>query len=220
MFNVLNNDRELVLAYDIETGVRADAAEYLSTADLGYDKRLKDPAKIEESRKEKRLEAIEKAPLYWWYGRVVSISFEEVLTGEKWALCCMDEKKLLTAAFDYLKKLSTEKGKEIALVGKNSSGFDRGYLIGRAVALDTGVPLALRKCWGFTDDIDQLFGGKLSSQCGKLSEYAFGLGMSKIAHGSEVAEMLRQERYDDILRYNEQDTAIVAEILRRYMRVY
>lgn len=217
----LNRPNEIVIAYDIETGVRQDSLEYLNSADLGYDKRLKDPAKIAESRIEKVKEAVEKAPLYWWYGRVVSIAFEVVSTGEKWSMCCMDERKLIRSAFDYLLSIvNKEAGHEINIVGKNSLGFDQGYLVGRSIALDLGVPAFLRPRFGFISDIDQCFGGKLSAQCGKLADYAFGLGMQKLAHGSEVAAMLNEERYDDILRYNEQDTAITAEVLRRYLKEY
>jgi putative lipase involved disintegration of autophagic bodies len=107
---------------------------------------------------------------------------------------------------------------DISLVGKNSSGFDRGYIIGRCIALDIGVPSFMKKTWHTIDDIDQIFGGKLSSQCGKLADYAFGIGMEKGGHGSEVAKMVEEQRWDDIVTYNEMDTRITAEIIRRYMK--
>jgi hypothetical protein len=221
MYQVLNRPNEIVVAYDIETCVRPDARTHLEQSDCGFDKRLKDPAKIEESRKEKRQEAIEKAPLYWWHGQIVSVACEEVLTGNKFSICTLDEKKLLTSLFDYLSNLSTtDTNMEVALVGKNSAGFDRGYIVGRCIALNIGVPSFMKKTWGTIDDIDQFFGGKLSSQCGKLADYAFGIGMEKGGHGSEVAEMVIGQRWDEIVTYNEQDTRITAEIIKRYMKVW
>jgi hypothetical protein len=51
--------------FDIETAINEKAEAFLKTADLGYDSRLKDPAKIEASKIERRENAAEKAALSW-----------------------------------------------------------------------------------------------------------------------------------------------------------
>jgi hypothetical protein len=208
--------------FDIETAINERAEAYLATADLGYDSRLKDPAKIEASKIEKRETAKEKAALSWWYGRIVSIAVVEADLVIPEVVCFsardMTEKGIIDSFFKYCE----ETANDIAplLIGKNSAGFDNGYLIGRCIALDIGIPSWLRPSRQI-EDIDQIFSFKSGAvTVGKLSEYAFGIGMEKLANGAEVAGMVKDGRWDDLEQYNKQDVLITSEIYSRYLKTW
>jgi hypothetical protein len=205
--------------YDIETAIRPEAKEYLASADLGYDSRLKDPAKIEASRVEKRETAIEKAALYWWYGKVVSIAAVSEEGGHSFCKTGPDEVSILKAFFNLLhaERLA---GKSVQLIGKSNSMFDDGYLVGRAIALDIGVPEALRPSRPVID-IDQMFSfNSQSANTGKLAYYGYGIGQDKSASGSDVAGMVDAGDWDRLASYNMQDVVITAELFRRWRKEY
>jgi hypothetical protein len=207
-----------VLIYDIETIINEKAKAHLASADLGYDSRLKDPAKIEVSRAEKREAAMEKGALYWWYGQIVSISCMDMETGGILLWRGLNELENISKFFNAVRHLSG--AKDVLLVGKNNSTFDDGYLIGRCLALDIGTPDFLRRS-SIVSDIDQLFAYRSgSASVGKLSEYAFGIGMSKAADGSQVGAMVAAGEWDKLGDYNIQDVKITADIYERYNKDY
>jgi hypothetical protein len=214
-----NGSRKTCWIYDIETAIRPEAREHLATADLGYDSRLKDPAKIEASRAEKREAAIEKAALYWWYGRVVSIAAVSEDGLQSFVKCGPNERSILESFFDLLHRAESA-GSPIQLVGKSSSMFDDGYLVGRAIALDMGVPQALRPSRPVTD-IDHCFSfSSQSANTGKLAYYGYGIGQDKSASGSDVAGMVDAGDWERLAAYNMQDVVITAEIFRRWRKEY
>lgn len=209
-----------VFIFDLETAINEKAEAFLKTADLGYDSRLKDPVKVEASKIERRETAVEKAALSWWYGRIVSIAFcgDDLVIPEAECFSArnLSEKEIIENFFVHVETLA-EDGLPL-LVGKNSSSFDNGYLIGRCLALNIGVPLWLRP-YRQIEDIDQIFSMKSGAACtGKLSEYAFGIGMEKSGSGSDVAAMVKEGRWDDLEKYNKMDVLITAEIYNRFMK--
>lgn len=216
MYQTAGQQSGNIWVFDIETAVRGAAREHLSSLDVDADKRLKDPAKIEESKKEKRQELIDKAPLYWWYGQIVSIAAERLSDRATFQVHGLDEKKNIRDFFNLLYSES----EPVRLVGKNSLGFDFGYLVGRCISLDIGVPYFLRP-YRPIEDVDQCFSSK-SGSCvtGKLSDYAYALGMSKSANGSDVAGMVDRGEWDQLSSYNQQDVTITAEVLRRWAKEY
>lgn len=218
MYQTAGQQSAHVWIFDIETAVRPEARDFIQGLDVEPDKRLKDPAKIEESKNEKRRELIEKAPLYWWFGKVVSIAAEN-LSGEKFVAFGDDERRNLVSFFNMC---DSEHGanRPPHLVGKSSSTFDSGYLVGRAIAHDLGVPAALRSN-RLIDDIDQCFSFKSGTAVtGKLANYAYAIGMAKSAEGGDVAGMVERGEWEKLVSYNQQDVAITAEIYRRYMKEY
>lgn len=207
-----------VWIYDIETIVNERAKNYLATADLGYDSRLKDPAKIEASRAEKREAAIERAALYWWYGQIVSIAVMNTDSGNVMCWNGLDEMEIINKFFHHMREYNNNT--DTLLVGKNNSTFDDGYLIGRCMVNNCGIPYYLRRNSSISD-IDQMFAYRSgSASVGKLSEYAFGIGMEKSANGSEVGAMVANGQWDKLTEYNIQDVAITAEIYKRYNKDY
>lgn len=205
--------------YDIETAIRPEARQYLETADLGYDSRLKDPAKIEASRAEKRETAIEKAALYWWYGQVVSIAAVSECGNHSFIKTGPNELDVLKAFFNLLHS-ERSSGKQVQLIGKSNAMFDDGYLVGRAIALDIGIPEALRPSRPVTD-IDQMFSfSSQSANTGKLAYYGYGIGCDKSASGSDVAAMVVAGDWVRLGEYNMQDVKITADLFRRWRKEY
>lgn len=205
--------------YDIETAIRPDSRRYLETADLGYDTRLKDPVKIEASRAEKRETAIEKAALSWWYGQVVSIAAVSECGNHSFIKTGPNELDVLKTFFNLL-HAERASGKQVQLIGKSNSMFDDGYLVGRAIAHDIGVPQALRPSRPVTD-IDQMFSfSSQSANTGKLAYYGYGIGLNKSASGSDVAGMVDRGEWVELAEYNMQDVNITAELFRRWRKEY
>jgi hypothetical protein len=213
--------------FDIETAINERAEAHLKSVDLGdlgYDGRIKDPEKIEANKKERIVEAraklLDKAPLSWWYGRIVSIAVVEadLVIPEVQVFSARDlsERSILNKFFAYVQE--TAKDGAPLLIGKNSSSFDNGYLIGRCICLDMGIPSWLRPSRQI-DDIDQIFSFKSgAATTGKLSEYAFGIAMEKLASGADVAAMVKEERWDDLEKYNKHDVLLTGEIYSRYLK--
>lgn len=208
-----------VWIYDIETAINEEAKKYLTTADLGYDGRLKDTAKIEASRQERRETALEKAPLSWWYGRIVSAALYDIEKNKMMSWCGDDESHIIKSFFRHIRDNSVDSNN--MLVGKNNSTFDHGYIVGRCMALNLGVPSFMRRERQI-EDIDQIFSMK-SGSCttGKLSEYNFGmLGFHKVTTGADVAGMVERKEWDEIEKYNREDVAMTYHIYARYMKEF
>lgn len=215
-----------VWIYDLETAVNAEGKKYLESVDLGdlgYDGRLKDPEKIEANKKERIEEArkklLDKAPLSWWYGRIVSAALYDIEKNKMMSWCGDDEAHIIKSFFRHIRDNSVDSNN--MLVGKNNSTFDHGYLVGRCMALNLGVPSFMRRERQI-EDIDQIFSMK-SGSCttGKLSEYNFGmLGFHKTTTGADVAGMVDRKEWEELEKYNREDVAMTYHIYARYMREF
>jgi hypothetical protein len=201
-------------AYDIETVPNDRAAAYFAAKTYQPDGRLTDPVKIQASIEEKRAKDAEKAGLYWWTGKVCCLSLQSLEQQDSGTFHGEDEAELLCQVFDLLKA-------DDKLLGKSSEYFDSPFLVGRCLALDIGVPEFLRP-YRPIQDIDHIF--SFSSQCDQrsnLANYAHGLGIEgKNGHGSEVAGLYNEKKWDELRDYCRQDVAIVAEMYRRWKKPY
>lgn len=204
-----------LIAFDIETIPNNRAEEYFTTikrykAPSNY----KDQEKIQSYIQESIYEDIQRAGLYWWSGKVICISLEKVLSGKKITLYEEDEVKLLT---QFAKALKDNPGFKI--IGKSSKDFDIPFLKGRYLHHDIGFPESLHN--PSITDVDEIF--SYSRSCGQVSNlntYAFGMGLeTKTSHGSKVHQMYLEGNVDEIKEYCAHDTHIVAEMLRRYLKV-
>ncbi len=218
---------------DIETAMNERCHEYYKKKTYYPAANLKDPEKIKQSILERRQKDMESAALHWWTGKVICLSATVLTPSYKPALPLTgpltlyghDEKKILSEFFDFLASLE-ELGKAPQIVGKSSDYFDRPFLVGRALALDTGLPRTLR----FRDtlsDIDGAFGW--SSQCDQrsnLADYAWGLDIpGKTGHGSDVGALYAQiqmgsAQWSQLTQYCEQDNAITVEFLKRWVKPF
>lgn len=225
--------RQLHVSLDIETAPHERAAAYYAGKRYDAPANYKDPAKIEAAILERRQADMDGAALHWWTGRVLCISAAPVepegsITHETFAGA--DERKVLCALFDWLCELDADR--RVILTGKSSELFDLPYLRGRALALDTGIPDALRVYRPITD-VDLIFSH--SQQCaqrGKLSDYAFGLALEgKLGKGSDVSDMwiriqmadndaAREAAWQELTDYCVRDNDIAATMLQRYLKPY
>jgi len=237
------------IVYDIETAISERGFEHLSKAEYKPDpkladldsppksitglkspdlkaQRLKDwraeqKKKIAESIEAAKMKAIDKAALYWWYGKIVSVSLYCCATGEHDTFYGPNEKSILVKVGHFFK---SHAGTGTALCGKHSKTFDDPYMIGRYMAHDLGVPEILKRGnrilgHGAPVDIEWIFGPHRHDLTPSLDKIAFGLGLDqKLAKGSEVAAMVREGRWQELKEYNEQDVVITAECLRRFLK--
>jgi len=215
----------LFLAYDIETYRNENCEAYIEAKEYKPDSRLKDPAKIEKNIEDQKAKDYEKAPLFWWLGKIVCISFVDVSFPEKrWSFYGVDEKKLLIDAFTFLEE---DKG-GYSLIGKSSKDFDKPFTVGRAMYHDIGVPTHFKDNYLQQQDVNNIFGfGASAGQVTSLDNYAWGLQIQgKTSHGGQVEDMYNraslgdQEAWKEMVTYCEQDAWIVAEMVRRYMKIF
>ena len=212
---------------DIETVENSRAKELFAKKKYEVDGRLKDPIKIEQNLLEKRQRDLDKAPLYWWTGKIICICVNLLGVNEKpKTFLGDDERELLHQFFAYLDDVQKRHGGYM-LIAKSGDYFDLPFMTGRCLALDLGVPQVLRGTRGITD-IDHIF--SWSAQCDQrssLDNYAFGLNIAgKNGHGSDVSSLYNTTQMGDadgwrkIAEYCAQDVNIATEILRRYLKVY
>lgn len=205
------------IAFDIETIPNEKALEFFTVhKNYSAPSNYKDEEKIKAYIDESRIEDFNKAGLYWWTGKIICITLHHVLRGDKKAFYGEDELQLLTEFFTFLKN-------ECAgchLIGKSSDHFDIPFILGRALAHDLGIPQILRTNWAKINDVDKIFAfSKACSQVSTLNAYAFGLGIKqKLRHGSQVKQMHSEGLTEEIMEYCQQDTDIVAEMIRRFTK--
>lgn len=217
------------LAWDIETVRNERAKEYYLQKNYTAPSNYKDEAKIDAYIQAARQKDIDKAALFWWTGQIVCISTYDLDTDHVQTFVGDNEKELLTKFFTHLQSFDYtdpngqlwEGTDSVTLIGKSSEMFDRPYVIGRALYQNIGLPKCLqqkRPVW----DINHIFSrSSACQQVSKLSDYAWGLNIDgKIAHGSEVQAMYDEGKFDDIAKYCAQDTAIVAEMRKRYKKEF
>ena len=182
--------------------------------------------KIKNHVRLQQLKDLEKAALYWWQSKIVSIAWchmhsdtcEPISRGSS---CSDNEVVIIKSFIDAV--FNSPYGTVHHLIGKNSKNFDIPYLIGRLIALNLGVPDFLRARISSMGDIDEIFGSQSArnSQITTLENYAFGLGMDgKLMKATKVESLYRSRDYTSIKKYNVDDVRILTEIYRRWKRRY
>lgn len=167
---------------------------------------------------QKKQKLYETAGLKWWIGKVICICIRH--NGNKATWYGDDEAANLRGLFDYLMD-----NPDAVVGGKQTSDFDIPFLIGRALHHNLGIPHNLRTPYQIRD-INFIFGNShVSGQRGKLSDYAFGIGVKpKTAHGSDMIAMHDQASltgdWSNIIDYCSQDVAIASEVFDRYSKEY
>ena len=243
----------IYILFDIETVATTRARDFvrdkvydlpknlLSTSDMPSTiKSIKDPVRRsdrhktwQEEQREKikrwvslsQMKDLEKAALYWWSSKVISIAWlhvhsESGETVSHGSAVSEVEENVICGFYD----AGVNSPYEITgVIGKNSKNFDIPYLVGRSLALNLGIPNFLRARLSGLGDIDEVFGSlsARNSQITTLANYAFGLGIEgKSASGNEVESMYKRGDLEAIRRYNIDDVKILAEMFRRWSRRY
>lgn len=218
--------------FDIETYENPKAEAYYARKEYKAPGNYKDPAKIAAYVEEARAKDRKNAALHWWTGLVTCVgvgdlnknvrtfSFAGIVNRQ-----VVDpievlsvEKTLLVDLFKHL-----EENPGVELIGKRSRDFDIPYLIGRAMAHDIGIPLALRQHEpNKLLDIEHIF--STSRSCGQvcsLNDMAWGLGIdAKLGKGTDALDWFREGLYDKIDTYCAGDVRITAEVFKRYNKVF
>ncbi len=207
------------LVLDIETVSNERAEEYIEKhSSYSAPSNWKDMEKIERYILNAKAKDLDKTALHWTTGKIICICAIDPILQKGFTFSGDDERKILTQFFSLLE---TGYG---SLVGKNSDTFDIPYIVGRAMALDLGLPRTLQHA---VTDVDKIFGwSAATTQRANLNRYAFGLGIdTKTSHGSKVQSVYRnivqgRESWKVLEEYCMQDVKITAEILTRYYKPF
>lgn len=217
------------LAYDTETYQNDRAPAYYLAKKYDAPANYKDPVKIEEAIREKRAADMSRAALSWWTARLTCITAYPLNgIGDTLApgfFSHDDEKVLLTQFFNYVTDLEERTSNRLILCGKRSDDFDQPMIVGRALVHDIGIPDSFR-IWRKLTDVELIFGAtSQASSRGRLYDYAWGLDIpNKLGTGFGAIELwLRHLTGDtdaqtELVGYCAQDSLIVKEILRRYLK--
>jgi len=217
------------LAWDIETIKNDRAKDYYLQKSYKAPSNYKDDAKKDAFIQAARQKDIDKAALYWWTGQIICITAIEIETGKDHTFSGPNERDVLSGFFGllngYVYRDPTGKNYDetinVTLIGKSSELFDRPYTIGRAMYQNIGLPRCLQDKRPITDVNHMFSRSSACQQVGRLSDYAWGLNIDgKLSHGSEVQEMYDNDDWDAINKYCLQDSAIVAEMVRRYTKEF
>lgn len=201
---------------DIETVANEKAQDfYEKTAVYSAPANWKDPAKIEARIAEQRQKDLDKAALNWWTGKIVCIG---IIGDTELSFKGADEKKILNNFFSWCETERKRHG-EIDFIGKNYVNFDKPYIVGRAIANDTGLVYPFRIS-NSVNDIDHIF--SRSARCNQvtsLKNYAFGMGVDgKFGSGGDVANWFVNNDLNQIEQYCLQDIRITKEFHERSTR--
>lgn len=204
-----------MIAFDIET-VKNDMADTYYAEHKAYraPSNYTDPVKIEQYIEKQRIKDASMSGLAWYTGKVCCVCMEDTETGEKWGVYSTNEKEILETTTDILNK---HIGK--TLIGKSSVDFDVPFLIGRYLVNGVRAPIALTDK---TEDVDNFFSRSRScKQRTKLDTYAYALGLPmKPFDGSKVQGMYDEGKLEEIKDYCQHDVHIVAEMVKRYGKVF
>jgi hypothetical protein len=220
MFTMLKE----LYSIDIETvsqGAVADAYTESMTIKTGN---TKDEEKLKAKIEEGRAKARASHGLSWITGKIFCVSVTNIMDNTTVSFIGFDESVILKDLAHYLNVTLSEMSR---LYGKSSKDFDYPFLTGRYIANGIDLPRILRKPTHCQDIDDLLSYSKQSGQRGKLSDYAHGMGVTgKSMHGSMIQDEYnrailadkesQQKILADVVAYCTQDTAIVAEFVRRY----
>jgi len=204
-----------MIAFDIET-VKNHLADEFYAEHKSYKApaNYTDPAKIESYIEKARLKDAGMSGLYWYTGKVCCISMECVKTKERWSVYSTNEKEVLEETTVILNEHINKK-----LIGKSSADFDVPFLIGRYLVNGVKAPLILNHK---AEDVDNYFSySRSNKQRTKLDTYAFALGLpTKTLSGDKVQGLYDEGKLEAIKDYCEHDVYIVAEMARRYQKVF
>lgn len=205
------------IAIDIETVVNERAIEWWDKAPIEAPKNYKDPEKVEAYIKAKKAEKYTKSALTWHTGKLFSFATVNVKDPtDIFFQHSLDEKRLLETIAVACSCME--------LWSKSGLDFDYGFIVGRMIVHGVKVPASFYK-FQMCKDIDTYFGRRGCGQILSLEAYAHGLGIEgkfgdyKIVgetYDAVVTGTCTQEQVDKLEKYNVQDAAIVAEIVRRY----
>lgn len=212
---------DTIIAFDIETVRNARSRAYYDAKEYEAPSNYKDPDKIKAAIEEKRAADFAKAALTWWTAQICSIHASVVTDPEvSFGLSSDDEASLLIRFFCWLEDIGG-----FQLIGKSSADFDLPMLIGRAIALNIGIPSWWRANRSY-EDVDQFF--SRSHACGQrssLENYAWGMGIDgKLGNGAQVQDLyekaLLSGDWNEMNRYCRRDKEIAAEMIRRFFKTF
>lgn len=162
--------------------------------------------------------------------RVVSIAFSALETGAELALIdapqgteplaapsrALPERSILETFWAIARRART-------LVGFNSRRFDVPVLLTRSALL--GVRATVNLLAGRSEsgarhvDLSEILSARGASSDRRLSlelaSFAFGIPAKTETHGSEVALLVEEERYQELAEYNLEDARATADLYRR-----
>lgn len=206
---------ELVLSCDGEMQ-RDDerTKQWIALRDYEAPSNIKDPVKIKAAIEKKKEDDYNKAVFRYFTSICRCWSVHNPATEEASSFYGPDETDLVYRFLSYLEKLD----RPIILIGKNFVDFDFPFLIGRALALGIGLPDCFKDGRIRLFDIDWIWSrSKFCSQTGKLADYAFAFNLApKLAHGSDVGEMVKNDEWERLADYCEHDARLVSQIWNRY----
>lgn len=205
--------------YDIETVANDRAHLFLQNKVYAAPANWKDPEKISAYIAEAQAKDGERFALHWKTGRIICISAE---TLDGWKFCSHgdSERDVISLFFTAVNNIAGNDFDEVRVVGKSSNDFDFPFIVGRALVNDLGLIPPFRPY--ARSDINEIFGGRRGDQTASLRDYAlaFNLPLEKLGSGADVARWHAAGDWDQIIKYCQMDTHIVAEIWRRFERVY
>jgi len=193
-----------VIVFDIETGPRADAAQFAPEFEAPAN--YKDPVKIAAYRAEKMTEWVKSAALSAVTGQVLAIGVRE--DGRTEIFCSDDEAKMLFSFWDYV---STDGAIRARMVGFYSNRFDVPFLIRRSWRLGVPVPRGIMHGRYMNDVFVDLI------QVWQLGDYQASINLDTLARwlgvgakngdGADFATLLTSDRAA-ALAYLENDLEI------------
>ena len=215
---MLIDKRRTLLAVDIETVTQGQKAkEYTDLEKIKAPSNYKSEEAIKKYIDAEREKKGMKHALSWHTGKVLSVAWEDVKTGEQGFFWSLEEVEVLNKIVEMWSGCN--------LIGKSALDFDFPFLRGRYIANKMPIPAVLKDRNRMYDCDDFLSWSKSCGQRGKLDAYAHAMGMElKSMDGSHVGTLYDrivlendQKAIDELEEYNIYDAAIVAEMTRRYI---
>lgn len=210
---------ELVLSVDGEMQRDDERAKsWVEQREYAAPSNIKDPIKVKAAIEKKKEEDYSKAVFRHMTSTCRCWSIHDPQTSEARSFCGPDEKEVVTLFLSYLENLQ----RPLILIGKNFVDFDWPFLIGRSLSLGIGLPPCFKDGRIRLFDIDWIFSrSRFSSQTGKLADYAFAFNLEpKLAHGSDVEEMVKNDEWEKLADYCEHDARLVSEIWNLYHKEF
>lgn len=179
--------------------------------------------KIEQDVAQKRQKLYQSGGLRWWTGQVVCIGTWDQAEDRTAFYSGVDEADVLTRFFsDLAGKYALH-----VLVGKQSSDFDIPFLVGRAIALNLGVPDRLRPYYPISDVNDIFSRSHSCQQRGKLEDYAWGMGIDgkdgsweDVLPAYQAAVLGDANALKRIETYCQRDVEITREMWLRFQKAF
>lgn len=219
---MLNDKRRALFAIDIETVTQgAKATEYTSREKIKAPSNYKSEDAINKYIEQERTKRGFKHALSWHTGKVLSVAWEDVKSGEQSFFWSLNEVEVLNT----IRKAWAAAN----LIGKSALDFDFPFLRGRFMANGLAIPSVLKDPNRLNDCDNFLSFSRACGQRGKLDSYAHALGLElKPMDGSHVGTLYdricmdspkgdKDKAVEILHEYNVHDVYIVAEMTRRYL---